>query len=235
MAIMLGELAQAETEAERALALGTGVGRRREAKAFHAEQIAEIRRLQGRLGELREGLRRAGQAQRLDPAHSLVRYLAELDDDAAAPALDHAVARYGLIPRRDAAERPALDNLAVAVCRLRRHDLVGPLHDALTPYAETFAHSAVGHHCGHFYLAHLCAAAGDDAKAAAHFEASAEVHERCGVPLLLAESLLDWADLIDRTQIAGPRPDQLRHWAARALAGRGAMLLESRVTEALRR
>jgi hypothetical protein len=235
LAIMLGELAQAEAEAERALALGNGVGRRREAKAFHAEQIAEIRRFQGRLGELREKLHRAGQAQRLDPVRSLLRYLAELDDDAAAPALDHAMATHGLIPRRDAAERPALDNLAVAVCRLRRHDLVRPLHDALTPYAETFAHSSIGHHCGHYYLAHLSAASGDDAKAAAHFEASAEVHERCGVPLLLAESLLDWADLIDRTQIAGPRPDQLRRWAARALAGRGAMLLENRVTEALRR
>jgi len=145
------------------------------------------------------------------------------------------VARYGLIPRRDAAERPALDNLAVAVCRLRRHDLVRPLHDALTPYAETFAHSIVGHHCGHYYLAHLSAASGDDAKAAAHFEAAAEVHERSGVPLLLAESLLDWADAIDRTQIAGPRPDELRRWSAQALAGRGAMLLEHRVTEALRR
>ena len=229
LAIMLGELARAEAEAERALALGNGVGRRQEAKAFHAEQIAEIRRFQGRLGELRERLHRAGRAQRLDPVRSLLRYLAELDDDAAAPALDHAVATYGLIPRRDAAERPALDNLAVAVCRLRRHDLMRPLQDALTPYAETFAHSAVGHHCGHHYLAHLSAASGDDATAAAHFEASAEVHERCGVPLLLAESLLDWADLIDRAQIAGPRPDQLRRWAARALAGRGAMLLEHRV------
>jgi hypothetical protein len=63
---------------------------------------------------------------------------------------------------------------------------------------------------------------------------NAQVHERCGVPLLVAVSLLDWADLIDRTQIAGPRPDQLRRWAAQALAGRGAVLLENRVTEALR-
>ncbi|HSS87956.1 MAG TPA: hypothetical protein VLL69_01455 [Streptosporangiaceae bacterium] len=53
------------------------------------------------------------------------------------------------------------------------------------------------------------------------------------MPLLLAESLLDWADLIDRTHIAGPRSDQLRRWAAQALAGRGAMLLEKRVTEAI--
>jgi class 3 adenylate cyclase len=234
LAIMLGELAQAETEAGRALALGAGVGRRLEAKAFHAEQIAEIRRLQGRLSELQESLHRASQAPRLDPTRSLLRYLVALNDDAAAPALDKTITTYGLIPRRDPAERAALDNLAVAVCGLRRHDLVRPLHDALTPYAETFGHSAVGHHCGHYYLAHLSAAAGDDAKAAAHFEASAEVHERCGAPLLLAESLLDWADAIDRTQIAGPRPDELRRWSAQTLAGRGASLLEHRVTKALR-
>jgi class 3 adenylate cyclase len=235
LVLMLGELAQAEMEADRALALGASVGRRLEAKAFHAEQIAEIRRLQGRLGELRESLHRASQAPRLDPTRSLLRYLVALNDDAAAPALDRTITGYGLIPRRDPAERAALDNLAVAVCGLRRHDLVRPLHDALTPYAETFGHSAVGHHCGHHYLAHLSAAAGDDAKAAAHFEASAEVHERCGAPLLLAESLLDWADEIDRTQIAGPQPDELRRWSAQALAGRGASLLEHRVTKALRR
>ena len=124
LAIMLGELAQAEAEAERALTLGAGVGRRLEAKAFHAEQIAEIRRLQGRLGERRDSLHRASQAPRLDPTRSLLRYLVALDDDAAAPVLDRAITTYGLIPRRDPAERAALDNLAVAVCGLRRHDLV---------------------------------------------------------------------------------------------------------------
>ena len=235
LAIMLGELAQAEAEADRALTLGTGVGRRLEAKAFHAEQIAEIRRLQGRLGERRDSLHRASQAPRLDPTRSLLRYLVALDDDAAAPVLDKAITTYGLIPRRDPAERAALDNLAVAVCGLRRHDLVRPLHDALAPYAETFGHSAIGHHCGHYYLAHLSAAAGDDVQAAEHFQAAAEIHERCGAPLLLAESLLDWADAIDPTQGAGPRPDELRRWSAQVLAGRGASLLEHRVTTALGR
>ena len=235
LAIMLGELAQAEAEADRALTLGTGVGRRLEAKAFHAEQIAEIRRLQGRLGERRDSLHRASQAPRLDPTRSLLRYLVALDDDAAAPVLDKAITTYGLIPRRDPAERAALDNLAVAVCGLRRHDLVRPLHGALAPYAETFGHSAIGHHCGHYYLAHLSAAAGDDVQAAEHFQAAAEIHERCGAPLLLAESLLDWADAIDRTQGAGPRPDELRRWSAQVLAGRGASLLEHRVTTALHR
>ncbi len=46
---------------------------------------------------------------------------------------------------------------------------------------------------------------GDADRAAAHFAAAAELHERRKVPLLLAESLLDWADAIDRGQAAGPR------------------------------
>ncbi len=228
LALMLGELGYAEREAERALTLGIGVGRRTEARAFYAEQIAEIRRVQGRLGEVGESLRRAIQAPQLDPVHSTLRYLVELDEGSAAPALDRIITTYGLIPRRDPAERAALDNLAVAVCRLRRRDLVDTLYAALAPYSETFGHSAVGHHCGHHYLAHLAALLGDASKAMAHFEAAAEVHERCKVPLHLAESLLDWADAIDRFGDAGTRSEELRHWSAETLARRGAGLLEHR-------
>src|SRR5262249_16028560 len=92
LAIILGDLDQAETEAQRAIELGIAVGRRTEAKAFYVEQIAEIRRLQGRLGELGEGLRRAIQGPQLDPVHSTLRYLVELDERAAASALHRIVA-----------------------------------------------------------------------------------------------------------------------------------------------
>jgi class 3 adenylate cyclase/tetratricopeptide (TPR) repeat protein len=228
LALMLGELGNAEKEAQRALTLGVGLGQRTEAKAFYAEQLAEIRRLQGRLGEMGEGLRRAIQAPQLDPVHSTLRYLVELDESAAAPALDKAIATYGLIPRRDLAERAALDNLAVAACRLQRRDLVEQLYTALTPYAETFGHSAVGHHCGHHHLAHLAVVSGDVSKAMAHFEAAAEIHERRKVPLLLAESLLDWADAIDRNGATGTSAPELRRWAAETLSGREAGLLEDR-------
>jgi hypothetical protein len=226
---MLGELDHAEREAQRALTLGVGIGKRMEAKAFCAEQIAEIRRLQGRLGELGEGLRRAIQAPQLDPVHSTLRYLVESEDPTAASALDRIVTTHGLIPRRDLAERAALDNLALAACRLHRRDLAGPLYTALEPHAETFGHSAVGHHCGHHYLAHLAMTSGDVSQAMGHFEAAAEIHERRKVPLLLAESLLDWADAIDRYQVAGPPSEEIRRWSAETLAGRKAGLLEHRV------
>ena len=227
LAIMLGDLHDAEEQVQAALALGVAAGRRMEARAFGTEQIAEIRRLQGRLGELGDGMRRA--APLLDPVHATLRYLVELDPSAAGPVLDRIVATSGLIPRRDPAERAALDNLALTAGRLNRRDLAGPLYAALEPFATTFGHSAVGHHCGHHYLAHLAVTRGDADRAAAHFAAAAELHERRKVPLLLTESLLDWADAIDRGQAAGPRPEALRGRAAGTLAGRPARWLERRV------
>ena len=80
LAIMLGDLDDAEEQVQAAVALGVAADRRMEARAFGAEQITEIRRLQGRLGELGEGLRRA--APHLDPVHATLRYLAELDPNA---------------------------------------------------------------------------------------------------------------------------------------------------------
>lgn len=227
LTIMLGDLDDAEEQVQAAQALGVAAGRRMEARAFGMEQIAEIRRLQGRLGELGEGLRRA--APQLDPVHATLRYLVELDTDPAGPVLDRIVATSGLIPRRDLAERAALDNLALTTSRLNRRDLAGPLYEALEPFATTFGHSAVGHHCGHYYLAHLAVTRGDADRAAAHFAAAAELHERRKVPLLLAESLLDWADAIDRGQASGPRPEALRGRSAGTLAGRPAAELERRV------
>jgi class 3 adenylate cyclase len=229
LAIMLGELAGAEAEAARALSLGEEMGRRQEATLFHSKQLAEIRRLQGRLNELGEGLRAASRTPRFDPSQEILRYLCELDAEEAASALERTVAAHGVLPRKDLAERAALDNLALAACRLGRDDLVGPLYDALTPYGETFGHSVVAHHCGHHYLAHLAVAAGRSEEATAHFEAAAAVHERRGVPLLLAESLIDWAGLIDQGRVAGPPAARVRDRARVAASGKGAVLLERRL------
>jgi hypothetical protein len=227
--LLRGDLEEAERSSVQALEMGTRVGRRLEALAFHAEQIGEIRRLQGRLGDLRERLRRASESPRVDPVHAILRFLCELDDAEAGPALGRVLAEHGLMPREDLAQRPALDNLAFAACRVGRDDLIGPLYEALAPHGETFGTSAVGHHCGHHYLAHLSAASGDPGRAGEHFEAAAAVHERCGAPLLGAESLLDWAELADRARSAGPDPAGLRKRAADLMEGRGALLLERRL------
>ncbi len=56
------------------------------------------------------------------------------------------------------------------------------------------------------------------------------MHERQGVPLMLAESLLDWAVLLDSGAVSGPKPADLRGWCRTLLAGRGALLLERRLS-----
>lgn len=229
LTLMQGDLAQAESEALRAMRLGTEIGRRLEAVAIYSEQIAEIRRLQGRLWELRDRLRRAAGAPRVDPVNAVLRYLCEMDDEEAGPMLDRILADRGAVPPRNMAHRPALDNLAVAAAHLRRPDLAAKLYDSLAADGETFGHGTVAHHCGHHYLAHLCVTMGDPGRAAEHFEAAAEVHERRGVPLMLAESLLDWAALLEETGVNGPKPEALREWCASLLPGRGALLLDRRL------
>ncbi|SEN30950.1 ATP-binding protein [Nonomuraea pusilla] len=229
LTLMQGDLAQAESEAERALRLGGEIGRRLEAVAIYSEQIAEIRRLQGRLWELRDRLRRAGQAPRVDPVHAVLRYLCELDDEQAGPLLDRILAGRGGVPPRNMAQRPALDNLAVAAARLNRPDLAARVYETLEEEGETFGHGAVAHHCGHHYLAHLAVTLGEPGRASRHFEAAAEVHERAGVPLMLAESLLDWAGLLDRGEADGPKPADLRRWCASLLRGRAAHHLARRL------
>ncbi|MFG1708922.1 ATP-binding protein [Nonomuraea sp. M3C6] len=229
LTLMQGDLAQAESEAESAMRLGSEIGRRLEAVAIYSEQIAEIRRLQGRLWELRDRLRLVAQAPRVDPVHAVLRYLCELADEEAEPLLDRILADQGAVPPRNMAHRPALDNLAVAASRLGRAELAGLLYDSLASDGETFGHGTVAHHCGHHYLAHLCVARGAPQLAAEHFEAAAEVHERRGVPLMLAESLLDWADLLEGGAVSGPKPADLREWCASLLSGRGALLLDRRL------
>jgi hypothetical protein len=229
--IMRGDLARAERASSEMLEMGKAIGRRLEATAFHAEQMGEIWRLQGRLGELRGRLRQKAPGPQLDPVHAVLRYLCELNDEAAGPLLDRILDERGIIPPENMAQRSALDNLAFAACRLRRHELITPLYEALERQAETFGISAVAHHCGHHYLALLSAASGAVQRAMDHFEAAARVHERCGAPLLMAESLLDWARFADETGAGGPDPAGLRRRCADLLSGHGAVLLERRLAE----
>jgi class 3 adenylate cyclase len=229
--IMRGGIARAEHASGEMLEMGTAIGRRLEAMAFYAEQMGEVRRLQGRLGELRGRLRQKAPGPQLDPVHAVLRYLCELDDEAAGPLLDRIIDERGLIPPENMAQRSALDNLAFAACRLGRHELIRPLYEALEPQAETFGISAVAHHCGHHYLGLLSAASGAVQRAIDHFAAAARVHERCGAPLLMAESLLDWARFVDETRAGGPDPAVLRRRCAELLNGHGAVLLERRLAE----
>jgi hypothetical protein len=229
---MLGDVTAAEQAAGRALDLGVLAGRRMEAVAFYSEQLVEIRRVQGRLGEVIEGLRAAATHLVVDPVNAVMRYLCEGGVDDVEALFDDAIARRGLPPRRDLAQRAALDNLAFVATRLGRLDEIDILYNALLPHADTFGHSAVAHPCGHHYLAMLAAARGDVDTASEHFAAAATLQERTGTPLLLAESLVDWLDLLVASRSPRDVIERVRGRATAALAGRSAPALTNRLAPA---
>ena len=230
--LMRGDLGGAEVLAGEALQIGLAAGRRREALAFYSEQIAEVRRLQGRLAELEGPMAAAADRLQLDPVHAVLRYLCEAGTPGVERHLERAVSS-GFPPRRDIAQRPALDNLIFIAACLGRDDLLPVLYDALSPAADTFCHSAVAHPCGHHFLAVAAAALGDTETADRHFEAAMELHERAGAPLLLAESVIEWLRLIVPRGDAG-RVAAFRERASAALSDRDAPLLEDRLAEVVR-
>jgi class 3 adenylate cyclase len=231
LTLMRGDLVAAEQSAERALRLGVEAGRRLEAMAFYSEQLAEVRRLQGRLDELVPGMRAAAGHLLVDPVNAVMRYLCDAGADEVEEMFDQAVAARGVPPRRDMAQRAALDNLACVAARIDRRDVMPLLYEALAPHADTFGHSAVAHPCGHHYLGALAAGLGWAEAASAHYAAAAVAHERAETPLLHAESLLDWSEHLAAT--GGPRAQvaELRDRAATALAGRTVPKLTIRLAE----
>ena len=98
LALMQGDVTRAEAAAELALLTGRRAGRRREALAFYAEQIAEVRRMQGRLDELYVGLQATAAGPTLDPVHSVLRYLCEAGGTEVGQLFD-ALVTAGAIPR----------------------------------------------------------------------------------------------------------------------------------------
>jgi class 3 adenylate cyclase len=227
--LMQGDPAAAEGAAEHALHLGVSAGRRLEATAFYSEQLAEVRRLQGRLDELVPAMRAAAGHLVVDPVHAVMRYLCESGSDQVEEMFDDAVATSAMPPRRDMAQRAALDNLAYVATRLGRLTALPTLYEALLPCADTFGHSAVAHPCGHHFLGMLAAASGQHDKASEHYSAAARLHERAGTPLLFAESLIDWSDHLAATGASSSKIAAVRDKAAAALAGRDAAALTRRL------
>ena len=231
LVLMAGDVDAAEDAAGRALDLGMAAGHRMEALAFYSEQLAEIRRLQDRFHEVVDGMRMAAGHLVVDPVHAVLRYLCEAGTGDDVVALYEQAVGRGLPPRRDLAERAALDNLAFVAVRLGRTDDAAVLYDTLLPYASTFGHSAVAHPCGHHYLGLLAAALDRPETALGHFAAAASCHERAGTPLLLAESVLDWAELLRATGSPDHAVDNVRQRARDALAGRRARALTARLAQ----
>jgi DNA-binding SARP family transcriptional activator/tetratricopeptide (TPR) repeat protein len=188
-----GMLASAEKLAQESAELGIAAGQQPEATAFLGAQLLEIRRLQGRLGELVPML--AMVPPDAPDAFSVARYLCAAGrPDAARARLDRA-GLDGPLPqlRRDPLQRPSLDNLAWLAARLDRRDLAAAVHAQLEPLADTFGHAVVAHPVGHHWLGVLALALGRPDEARAHLSRAVARHAALDLPLLEAESLLELA------------------------------------------
>jgi len=224
--LMTGQLTGAEAAATEALELGVTADRRKEAVAFYAEQVCEIRRLQGRLNELGDDVRRAARHRRLDPVHAGMRFLCDLDRNAADELIGEILERGALRPRRDMAERAALDNLAYVAVRNGRADALATLNEALEPFGASFGHAATAHPCGHHYLGMIAGARGDARRAAAHFSAALDLEARSECPFLFVETVLEWHDSAANSTSARSVGKEKYERAREYLHGRGATGLE---------
>ena len=140
----------------------------------------------------------------IDPVHTTLRYGAEAGAHSEAEAAFDLLAMSGFPIRRDLAQRAATDNLVLVALRLGRLDEAQGLVERLEPFAATFGHGAVAHPCGPLPRPRRCRPLNHQT-AFEHFDAAATVHERCGVPLLLAETLVNWksaAVTAGRTELA---------------------------------
>jgi DNA-binding SARP family transcriptional activator/tetratricopeptide (TPR) repeat protein len=221
-----GMLASAEKLARESAELGIAAGQQGEATAFLGAQLLEIRRLQGRLGELAPML--AVVPPDAPDAFSVARYLcAAGHPDAARARLDR-VRPDGpeLRLRRDPLQRPSLDNLAWLAARLDRRDLAAAVHARMEPLADTFGHAVVANPVGYHWLGVLALALGRPDEAAAHLSRAVTRHAALDLPLLEAESLLELARAYEQR----PDPDRADEARSRAHAlatGQGAFGLIS--------
>ncbi len=188
-----GALPAAEKLAKESFEQGVAAGHQAEALAYFGGQLVEIRRLQGRLGEL------APMLQALAPSapdgFTVARYLCAAGrPEAAAARLDGLEIDAGRLRlRRDLLERPSLDNLAFLAARLHRPELAAAVRARLEPLADTFGHGVVAHPVGHHWLGVLALAQQRPAEAATHLTRAVARHAALDLPLLEAESHLELA------------------------------------------
>ncbi|HET9256520.1 MAG TPA: BTAD domain-containing putative transcriptional regulator [Pseudonocardiaceae bacterium] len=188
-----GALPAAEKLAQESFELGDAAGHHAEAMAFFGGQLLEIRRLQGRLGELAPMLLTVPAAA--PDGFAVARYLCAAGHiEAAAARLDRVTIEHGRLRlRRDLLERPSLDNLAFLAARLNRPELAAAVGAQLEPLAGTFGHGVVAHPIGHHWLGVLALARARPAEAIGHLRAAVARHTELELPLLEAESRLELA------------------------------------------
>jgi tetratricopeptide (TPR) repeat protein len=210
-----GALDDAERLSRRAHELGIQAGQHADAAMFHAEQMLEIRRLQGRLAEEAGWFLPLVGVRGADLAWTLTRYAYVLGRaDRAALSYDRAVAERPLRIRRDVVEAVTLRNLAFLAVRFGDRATAAELVERLRPQEDTFTGTTVKQPAGHHYLGMLWASLGRPDAADAHFARAHARHLEASAPLLVADTEMEWARALwERDE---PDPDGARD--ARALA-----------------
>jgi DNA-binding SARP family transcriptional activator len=214
--ILEGALDDAERGAFSTFELGQRANQGAEALIFFTELLLEIRRWQGRLGEmLGEFAELAGMAG-IDFGYSLVRYLYDAGEHDRALALYHdVIGRQAFPPRRDLLAGATLCNLAYLAARAGDATHARLLYDALVPLAGSFANTTVAKPVTEHFLGLLATTLGDEAGAEQHFATAVAAHEKAAAPLLVAETQLEWLRLLVGT---GTDPDRAGRMADAVVA-----------------
>ncbi|MDY7103588.1 MAG: AAA family ATPase [Actinomycetota bacterium] len=228
MALLNGQLPEAEELADRARAASVDTGADIEAAAFHREQRNELLRLRGRLASQRDRFRKALGSPLIDPVFATLRYAYDAGAVEEATAAAAQLLAGDLPVRRSLAERAALDNLAYLASRIGLHEPAEQLLERLVPHGATFGHGSVVHPCGHHFIGLLRDTLGDAIGAAESFEAAAELHRERAMPLLEVESLVEWRALLVRLDRVADA-DALRRRAMAILRSVPAAGLEQRL------
>jgi DNA-binding SARP family transcriptional activator len=198
--LLEGSLDAAEIAATETLELGRLAGQEGEAFIFYNEQLLEIRRWQGRLGELIGDFREVAGSDDFDFGCSLTRYLYDGGEiDAARDAYSSVMQRVTLPPRRDMLAITTLYNLAYLAARFDDGSRAGELYAALEPHATVFTSTTVAKPVGWHFLGLLAGTLGDMQLAREHLEQAVQAHEAVRAPLLLAESRLELARVLIAT------------------------------------
>lgn len=191
-----GRLEEAEASAERALDLGGKANHRAEAGMFFGEQLFEIRRWQGRLGEVVDLFADLAGVPSADFGFPLLRYLLDAGRTADATRIYRELIEVTEIPpRRDLVTLPALCNLAYVGARIGDEEHGQALYDALAPWADLVAKTTVSRSVGHHYLGLLAASMHDHDRASSHLAAAMAAHRSMHLPLLAAEAAIDLAEV----------------------------------------
>jgi hypothetical protein len=203
LALVRGDLADAEHHAELGLAMATELGQP-DALLIYGSQIMGLRWQQGRLGEIRALVDDLAAASPDQPALRAARcwLAAEVGDLDGARALLDADLSDGLLVPDDAFWLSAQCLWATAAARTRHREVAVLLVPRLREWHAQFVNtgsSPLG--AGAQYLGLLAHALGDHDAADAWFAEALTVHEAMEAPVFTAWTRVAWADaLVDRAR-----------------------------------